>query len=414
MDQYQLQASDRDRVPRYARNEVRAALYVDIQEAFQTIRPERSPDQQLLVDVFTRLVRELHGRVLRESLSEHNRWAANPCAYEPPPGFSYDARSACIGASAAFRPESPGLQAFMTYGAKRVYDNATLSDPRTGHIFWATSNAAMLGYGTVATLGAGLLGAAVGVGLPASAVSAIFPFAVREFFNVGEAGIASSSAGSAGSAGATAFGGIAAVLAATVSALVTASMSLARELEVPVVLQTLVDRAGDYDPEWIMQNCNNVVVCMGAGNSNVRTTLDVEIFTILQLITLPDYPGTEPAPAARPEDGRFIVAGSPVEWLRYRSDDKEGSIRAVRLSSSPWFADRPDGAPDNEARLTLSISYRTVLQDTWTARRVGDQFLMVRTGVSPTSVEYPGPQQSAELVVGDPRPGLLVTASVGR
>jgi len=412
LQQYQLPDSERPRVLRYARNEVRAALFGDVEEAFQTIPAERSPDQQLLVDVYRRLMRDKHVQAMRAAQNEYRRWAADPCGYEPPPGFTYSAASACIGASRAFTPESPGLQAFVAYGIKRAYapppDGSTagyvspsVDDPTASPVFWATSNAALLGYSAAAAGYAGAIGAAVGAALPASAVQAIFLFAGRT------TGSAIVSASGIAGAGAAAVGGIVTVLVATVSATVTASLTLAREAALPDQLQTLVDRAGGYDVEYIIQTC--VSGCVSATSTDLRRDAEQELFANLVLTTLPDYPGTEPAPAAQPGDPQLLVAGSPVDWVQYTADD--GSPRAFRLSSGPWIADRA-GTDNGAGVLTLSIAYKDAAGATWTARRVGSQFLIVRTGIPPTRINYPEPRQSADLSVLD-WSGRTVTAQAG-
>ena len=91
LQQYQLPDSARPLVLKYARNEVRAALFADIEEAFQTSPAERVP-ATLLVDVYTRLVREKHVQATRAALNEYRRWQNNPCGYQPPSGFSYNHR----------------------------------------------------------------------------------------------------------------------------------------------------------------------------------------------------------------------------------------------------------------------------------------------------------------------------------
>jgi hypothetical protein len=267
-----------------------------------------------------------------------------------------------------------------------------------------TSNAALLNYSAIAVG----VGSAIGysVGLPQSAVSAIFPFAVR--------GSVSAAAAAGASAGATIVG----ILVATLSTLIIASTSLAAEAAIPGNLQTLIDSSANYNVEWVMQNCGGVVSCGTASISDLRAAMDQGLFAALLRTTSPDYPGTEPAPAPQPEDPRLIVlragdsAASPVDWLRYKSDDTNGSARAVRLSSGPWFVDKPDGAGDAEARLALSISFKDASGGTWTARRAGNQFLLVRTGIRPGNIDYPPPRLTASLSVVDPS-GIPVTVQVG-
>jgi alpha-tubulin suppressor-like RCC1 family protein len=411
LQQYGLPESDGPLVLRYARNEVRAALFAEIEAAFQTQRAQRTDDQQLLVDTYTRLVREKHAQAARAAWNQYAKWQAQPCSYRPPPGFSYSAASACIGLSQVFTPESPGLQAFVEYGVSMAYTGTTedaaagyvppsVADPRASPVFWATSNAALLGYSALATIYAGAVGSAVGAALPASVVQAIFPFAVRA--------TTTAAAGTA-SAGAAAVGGIVTILVATVSTAIIAGQTLARENAIPSTLQSLVDTAGSYDPEHIIQTCSGPgVVCGSATSTDLRQAVDQELFASFVPTTLPDYPSTDPAPAAQPGDPQLVVAGSPVDWVQYKADD--GTQRAFRLSSGPWFADR--AGSDGAGTLTLSIKYQDASGGKWVARRVGNQFLIVRTDIPPTRFDYPQPRQSTDLSIVN-WSGSTVTAQVG-
>jgi len=409
MQQYGLPDSARPLVLRYARNEVRAALFAQIETAFQTQRTQRTPDQQFLVDAYTRLLLEKHAQGARAALKEYQKWRNDPCGYQPPPGFSYSAASACIGISRAFTPESPGLRAFVAYGLARAYTGTaeaaaagyvppSVADPRASPLFWATSSAAQLGYGVAASTVAGVIGAQLGAQLPQVVVQAIFPFAVRATT------VASASTASAGSA----LGGALGIIVASVSTAVTAGISVAAEAAIPGDLQTLINTAGSYDPEYIIRTCTGQTLCASAGSADLRRTVDQELFANLILTTLPDYPGTDPAPAAQPGDPQLVVSGSPVAWVQYTADD--GTQRAFRLSSGPWFADR--AGRDGTGTLTLSIKFQDASGSKWTAGRVGNQFLIVRTDIAPTQINYPQPRQSANLSVVD-WSGNTVTAQVG-
>jgi hypothetical protein len=366
----------------------------------------------LLVDVFTPLVREKHVQAMQAAQNEYRKWVTDPCAYQPPAGFSYDARSACTGVSQLFRPESPGLRAFVAYGAKQVFENAGVNDPRTGGVFWATSNAALLGYGYAAALGLGVAGAAVGAALPASTFTAIFPYILYlgdwTLSGAGAAALPASTA--AGASGAASIGGTLLIVIGAVTTAVVAGISVFNEAALPSQLQEMIDRARTYDIGVTLRNCNYPTMCISATSSDLRSDADKELYAAFILTTLPDYPGTEPAPATKPGEPGLVVAGSPVDWLQYTAVD--GSQRAVRLSGR-WFADRAGGAGAGEARLTLFISYQDAAGAKWTARRVGNQFLIVRTDIPPTRFDYPAPRQSADLSVVD-WSGRTVTAQMAR
>ncbi|MFN8633724.1 MAG: hypothetical protein U0893_07725 [Chloroflexota bacterium] len=402
LQQYGLPESARPLVRRYARPEIRAALYADVQEAFKQIPDERSPDQQLLVDVYSKLVRESHTKAMKAAQAEYRRWNNDPCGYEPPTDFSYDARSACIGASRGFRPESPGLEAFVSYGFKNTYQDMVVDDPWASSAFIAASSGAQILYGAAATGYAAIVGAQIEI--PATVLRVIAPFSARAALAV--EGV---SAGSAG-AGAT-FAGTFAILVATISTIITGSMSLAREAEIPNQLQGMVDMAPTYDIEWIVRNCTSG--CVNAATSDLRGQVDFEMYTAFMFTTLPDFPGTDAAPAVRPGDPRLAVDGRPVDWMRYKANDKDGSPRAFRLGSGAWFVDRADGDGDSGARLTLQVNYRDAAGGTWAVRRAGDQFIIVRTGLAPTNIDYVLPRQSADLAIVDPS-GRTVTARVAK
>ncbi len=85
----------------------------------------------------------------------------------------------------------------------------------------------------------------------------------------------------------------------------------------------------------------------------------------------------------------------------------------MRLSSGPWLADRGDSASEGDARLTLSISYKSPDGATCAARRVANQFLIAGSGIPPTAYDYPAPRQSAELSVLD-LSGRTVTAQIAQ
>jgi hypothetical protein len=408
-------------VLRYARSEVRAALFKIIQGAFHKEPGARSADEALMVNVFTRLVREKHIQAATASLNEYHRWQRDPCAYRPPTGFTYNMANACIGGSQLFTPESPGLEAFVAYGVKQAYADTRVDDPRASAVFWATSNAALLGYSVLVTSGLSAAGAAVGSTLSASnsLVTSIMPFAVRAFLDAGSAAAAGSSAAgsggasaagatgaTAGAAGAATVGGLVALLVSTVSTIVIASITLEREAAIPSKLQQGLDAAQSYDLAAAIRNNDKAAVG--------------ELYGFFIANTLPDYPGTDPAPARGPGDPQFYVDGRPVAWLEYIAAD--GAQHAVRMIGPWWFADRAASAAEGEARLKLSISYRdkiTLADETgqltarWTTRKSGRDQLLTAFVADPATPGYPAPTQSADLTVVQRAAPYIVTARLG-
>jgi hypothetical protein len=180
LQQYQLPDSERPRVLRDGRDAVRAALYAQVTDAFRKEPSARNADEQLVLEVFTRRVREKHVEAATVAQAEYNRWASNRCGYVPPPGFTYDVGTACASplSSAFSAPASPGLQAFAAYGAAAAYKTAQ-DDPQAARVFGATSSDALLIHGYAAAVGLSAVGAAVGstVPLTASAAATLIPYA---------------------------------------------------------------------------------------------------------------------------------------------------------------------------------------------------------------------------------------------
>jgi hypothetical protein len=407
LQQYQLPESERPRVLRFARNEVRTALFALLMEAFRKEPGARSADEQAMVEAITRLVREKRVEAATAAQNQYNVWASNPCGYEPPPGFTYSARSACVGMSQLFRPESPGLRAFAADGTAAAYKTLQ-DDPNAERVSSATSSGALLGYGYAVALGAGVAGAAVGYSLPASTLAGIFPYLVKA---ATEVAVATDTAAIAGATGAGAIGGTLLIVIGAVTTGIVAGMSVLREDAIPGQLQEWLDANRSYDVGAILRYYadlpENVVAFDFTGRDMRRAPLQ-ELYAAFITATLPDYPGTDPAPAPQSGDPRFVVSAGSPDWLTYTAAD--GSQRAVRLSGR-WFADRAGSAGAGEARLTLSISYRDAAGAEWSAGRVGDQFLIVRVG-DPSAADYPAPRQSPDLTVQD-WSGRTVTARVG-
>src|SRR5579884_1626045 len=338
LQQYQVPDSERPRVLRYARNEVRAALFGNIVQAFQKEPASRNADERLVVEALTRRVREKHVQAATVAQREYNKWASDPCGYHPPSGFTYSARQACIGISRAFRPESPGLQAFEAYGAAAAYETGQ-DATEAARVLGATANAVLLGYGYGVALGPGTAGApggsselapdtAFGRGLAAASAALALPALLGglgvmtlETSVLTANGIMSvPNALVPGWAGSVSVGGPLLVVIAAVTTAILAGETVFREEAIPGQLQTALDTARSYD----------VGADIRSNDASKRTAGLQELFGAFVTATLPDYPGTEPAPPAQPGDPRLIVQGSPVDWLQYTAAD--GSQRAVRLS----------------------------------------------------------------------------------
>jgi hypothetical protein len=281
------------------------------------------------------------------------------------------------------------------------YSAPSAADPAGSAVFQASSRAAMLGYGVAGGLVQGAtLGVVAATTATGKAVAWIVPFAARA--------VGSSSSLIAGGT-AAAVGGAIGVIVFAVTTAITVGMSVVREAEIPITLQSLVDHAGDYDLEYILQTCSSPgVLCASAASMDLRSDAERELFASFVLTTLPDYPGTDPAPSAQPADPQLVVLGSLMDWVQYKAAD--GSQRAFRLSGGSWFADRAGST--GAGVLALSIQYQDASGATWTARRVGNQFLPVRTDIPATRLDYPALQQSADLSIVN-WSGTTVTARVG-
>jgi hypothetical protein len=425
LQQYRLPESERERVLRFARNQVRAALFGHLIEAFRKEPGSRSAAERAVVEAFTRLVREKHVEAATSAQNWYRIWEANPCGFEPPAGFTYSRPTACASplAGALALPSPPSYEAFQAYGAATAYKTAQ-DDPEIARVYSATSMGALAGYGLATALGAGVVGASVGSMMALGTFSAIFPFAATtaglSFLGAlpasggltellaatgattgfGASAEATSIGGStaAGVWGASAAGGVAAIVIAAVVIGVLQGIQVFEDAAIPGKLQEALDAARSYD----------VGAAIRSDNSETSKAAQTELFAEFITTTLPDRPGTDPAPAGQPGDPRLVVQGRPVDWLQYTAAD--GSQRAVRLSGR-WFADRAGSAGDGAARLTLTITYRDAAGAAWTAARVGNQFVLVRVG-DPAAADYPAPRPAAELPVVD-WGGHAVTARVG-
>jgi hypothetical protein len=369
LQQHALPASEATRVMHSARNSVRAALFAYLVAAFEKSPGSRSTAEQAAVDGFTGLVRQKHVQAAKIAQSEYAKWASSPCRYTPPAGFSYNAASACIGASQMFTPASPGLQAFQAYGAAGAYQTSQI-DAGVASTYGATSSAALLGYGYAAALGAGTAAAYIGTMVPLGIFTAVFPYAVGTAgaaiagVNSGSTVAASIGASApAGVTGAAAIGGTVLIVVAAVVTAVVAGISVFTEAAIPGQLQDAQTAAQAYD----------IGPAITSSNATARTAAVQELYAAFLQSTRPEFASTDPVPAPQPSDPQFVVQGQKTSTLQYTAWD--GSHRTARLSGS-WMIDAPDsGAP---AALALFLQVLDPAGVAWIASPVGTQFVVVK------------------------------------
>src|SRR5205807_1500202 len=121
-----------------------------------------------------------------------------------------------------------------------------------------------------------------------------------------------------------------------------------------------------------------VLSCLGttsAASTDQCKAEQKEVFTDFVLSTLPDYPGTDPAPAPQASDPQYLASASPVTWVQYAASD--GSQRSFRFLSGPWLADRAgsngNGVPALSIRYCTGACAGTDVskKQSWIVRRIG-------------------------------------------
>lgn len=409
-----LPPSDRQKVLAFARDDVRAAIYIRLLEIFDTVF--RTPDQQLIFEFFGLHIVHKRSFAAWYSVQEWHRWEADPCAYQPPDGFSYTPdQSICAtpigGLFSGVSP--PSFEEFQAYGAQAAY--GYYRDPELALI--PVQTAAALEYKVGLTVaGAVVVGAVVATTI-AAAASAIFPFSagISAAFLGGLAAKFGAASAAAAAAAGTAVGVAAAIGAAifVILAVVIAVIQgifVFEEAEIGSRLHEAHFTATQTFPDlWGM----------------IRTEDGPrELFLAIVDTTLPDYPSEAAPPGPSATDRLFAITdehgngrtASPyISFFTWDDSDWQAWL------SGGWFVaeaeETIDGVPFET--MTLQIAYVNWTGENWTAWRMEDEkFLHTKQGDIDASfvsgeiryLDQDGAPRIATIFVDDTPP--VITAEI--
>jgi hypothetical protein len=304
------------------------------------------------------------------AMAEYRRWEANPCAYQPPPGFGFEPYHVICGVPGA-NPPPPSAEQFTAYGAALKLSS---------HMSTADAEAAWNRAATLITVFGGLAGGAVLATIAAELLTAVpaLATAVANFISAeitevtyitgltaqGAKAAMEATAQSAGELfGALAVGAV--VFVIVVAAAVTAA-GIWREVEtagVPVKLQKRIDETSSSLPDL---------------SESLSTPAGLfELFGLYRQATLPDY-AAERAAASTPRP--FDPAIDP-QWEAPNGD------RTPVLVTRGW---------DNNLQETYSA-------DGWfVTRRAGGTWEWALT------LQYVEPNNGRLITVRPARDGFLI------
>jgi hypothetical protein len=369
----------------WERDTLRTLLFDKIAVVINKEPTARTREEQAIVDALATLVQEQRLAAAMEAKRFYNRWQADPCTFEPPPGLSYARPTDCAipNAISGIFNNPPSVEQFQAYGAYVASQRfSTDADVQA-----AAANAAKM-YGFLGGLYAAGIASltaytfATGTALGTSIATAISPFGGVVVGTAASAGTVAGAAGGAG-AGSVAVGaaGLAVAALIVVIALVVAGIAAYTVItasEIPGKLDAAIE-AARTPPDL------KVLLASDTGKQEIfaaylpTTVPPANAPTVLGGLT-----GWSPVPAARPDDAKFLIDPGPGQQesaeLVFRSWDRPGRVRL----SQGWFVD--ENAPGGPA-MTLHIDYRNGANEQWTAWRIGDRFLHTTAGnVKPSFV----------------------------
>ncbi len=344
---HQLPAADRGRILGWERDKVRALVYGKLLEVIKKAPASRTANEQAAVNAFAARIKQKRLDSAQYAIEEYNKWDASPCTYAPPTGFSYNTGAPCYLPLQAFyqgRPDPPKFEEFQAYGVARAYNELNSQDAQ--RVAAASAQAAQF-FGGVAAAGiAGAIGVGIATTLPQTAIAVIFPFAFgsASVSTAAQAvfGAGATSAATGLTASTVAFGGAVTVVVLAVVIGVLRGIDVFNAAAIPGKLQETKN------------NVENTAVDL----AQVITTEQgqQEVYAAFIVMTLPDFPSSDPVPAQQASDPKFMInqgGGGPTQdhLLRYKSWDN--SNQTARLNGG-WFINRD--ASGGEV-WTLSIDY---------------------------------------------------------
>ena len=192
-------ANDR-RLPHFAYDELRATMFLRllalIRQKSQGTVPLTEAEQDAL-DMLGELVAERRAAAGVKAIEEYDRWASNPCGYQPPAGFSfvaYDPGPKCKlgGVNLSGPPSPPSAKAFTAYGKALASVEFTSAAATTAwenvdrdSAFFLILSTAILASTVAAVIGLFAMPAAVGALVPVVAVLSTYTTVAGGFFAAG-------------------------------------------------------------------------------------------------------------------------------------------------------------------------------------------------------------------------------------
>jgi hypothetical protein len=369
---HQLPPSDAPLVMGYARDSVRAYLFAELLNVI--VKDQHSPAEDAVVAFYTQKVQDLRVRQAQRSEAEYAKFAANPCVYAPPPGFTWPIPANCVPGSLATlfaNLTHPTMKEFISYGIDGVTQEEIVGDLEALNIAARTS--AAITYGTTIVIAAGLAFAAfalvafTSIGTAVAAV--ITPYALVAY---GLTGVAAGIGAAAAS--------VAAVVLAVVLLIVgtvVESINYKHYDEFVADITTLAERLA--------------VVDLRAAVETQRGMSD--LFHVYVKSTQPDWPAESAPPAPSLDDPLFHVrheSGAHVAITPsiHLFTASWGQGRVLSLSTSlhgGWFRTTTLAIDDHAVpRQATSLSLGITIVD-WdgkvgTAWRRGDQFVIRYVG----------------------------------
>jgi hypothetical protein len=386
LENHQLPASDAPRVMTHARDSVRAHLFVELLSVIQ--KETRSPVEEALVKFYADKVVDLRVRQAQASEAEYQKFAANPCAYVPPAGYTFEKPTNCATALSRLWEtfEHPSLKEFISYGITTVSEDEIIADAEALRIASATREGVLFG---VSLWVAGVIAASVWAILTlttigASLAAAIAPFAVVPFTVGALAGVAAGVA----SVVVAAAGAVFAILLLIVGT-TFAVIDYVEYNDFVAHITTLAERVN--------------------ANPDLREAVKTErgmadLYHVFVKSTQPDWPPEGAVPAPGPRDPQFRVAvHDPATGALH-----DTGVRSTLLLSTAWGKGQvlqhtvglhrgwfrsttlvapPNSPPQQVIALSLGIPIVDWEGKVATAWRRGDTFVVTRSDANGKPLE---------------------------
>lgn len=389
LESHLLPAADAPLVMLYARNLVRGHLFADLLRIIK--KDPRSPEEQEIVDYYAGRVRDLRVRQAEISEARYYEFAADPCGFVPPPGFTYTPSANCAGGLANLfaNLSHPSLKDFKAYGISEIERLEVRADQEALAIAGGTRDAIIIGVGLAVAIGA-----AIGVyfllaasALATTLAAVLTPYALVPFITGVVAGV----------------GAVAASIAAAVFAIIL------------LIVGTTVVAINYAEYDAFVADVTSLVEQADV-TPNLRTAVDTErgmmdLFHVYVKSTQPDWPPEVPPPAPAATDPRFRVkdeAGNLIGLLAsidLSVDDGNGT-GVLALSTSlhgGWFRPTarhltPAGGEVEETSLSLVLGFIDWDGKAAMAARRGNQFVVSPRGADGGAVR---PVAASEAAIVD-------------